>query len=149
MRRPPRSRHESLYSRAALRQSLLEGLSALACVLLVYLVTRSFGYDDDQVRTLTFTTLVLGNLALILSNRSHSRGLAATIRTRNPALWWVVGGTFVGLAGVLTVPFLKSAFKFSLPGGGALALCAALGVVLLLWLELQGRWARGASAKAA
>ena len=97
MRRPPRSRHESLYSRAALRQSLVDGLSVLVCVLLVYLVTRSFGYDDDQVRTLTFTILVLGNLALILSNRSRSRGLAATIRTRNPALWWVVGGTMIGL----------------------------------------------------
>ena len=71
MRRPPRSRHESLYSRAALRQNLVDGLSVLVCVLLVYLVTRSFGYDDDQVRALTFITLVLGNLALIFSNRSH------------------------------------------------------------------------------
>lgn len=139
MRRPPRSRHESLYSRAALQQSLVDGLSALACVLLVYLVMRSFGYDDDQVRALTFITLVLGNLALILSNRSHSRGLAATLKTRNPALWWVVGGTLIGLVGVLAVPFLRSAFKFSLPPAGAVMLCAALGGVLLLWLELHKR----------
>ena len=139
MRRPPRSRHESLYSRVALQQSLVGGLSVLACVLLVYVATRTFGYDDDQVRTLTFIILVLGNLALILSNRSHSRGLAATMRTRNPALWWVVGGTLIGLVGVLAVPFLRSAFKFSLPGGGAVALCAAIGGVLLLWLEMQKR----------
>jgi P-type Ca2+ transporter type 2C len=139
MRRPPRSHHESLFSRAALQQSLVGGLSVLACVLLVYLATRTFGYDDDQVRTLTFITLVLGNLALILSNRSHSRGLAATMRTPNPALWWVVGGTLIGLVGVLAVPFLRSAFKFSLPGGGAVALCAAIGGVLLFWLEIQKR----------
>jgi P-type Ca2+ transporter type 2C len=137
MRRPPRSRDESLYSRAALQQSLADGLSALACVLLVYLVARSFGYDDDQVRALTFITLVLGNLTLILSNRSHSRSLAATLKTRNPALWWVVGGTLLGLVGVLAVPFLRSAFRFSLPPAGAVVLCIALGGVLLLWLELH------------
>lgn len=139
MRRPPRSRHESLYSRAALQQSLVGGLIVLACVLLVYLAARTFGYADDQVRTLTFITLVLGNLALILSNRSHSRGLAATMRTRNPALWWVVGGTLIGLGGVLAVPFLRSAFKFALPGAGAVALCVAIGGVLLFWLEMQKR----------
>jgi len=147
MRRPPRSRHESLYSRAALRMSLADGLSALACVLLVYFGARALGYDDDEVRTLTFITVVLGNLALILSNRSRSRALGATLRTRNPPLWWVVGGTLIGLVAVFAVPFLKSAFKFSLPGGGAVALCVAIGGGLLLWLELQKRWIRGTRAR--
>jgi Ca2+-transporting ATPase len=142
MRRPPRSRNESLYSRDALLQSTLDGLSVLAFVLLVYLVAREIGYDQGQVRTLTFTTLVLGNLSLILSSRSRSRSLAATVATPNAALWWVVGGTLIGLIVVFGLPFLREVFKFSLPSAGALAMCVVMGVVLLLWLELLKRWSR-------
>jgi Ca2+-transporting ATPase len=139
MRRPPRSRDESLYSRRALLRSLSEGLSVLGCVLLVYTLARSGGYNDDQVRTLTFVTLVLGNLALILSNRSRSRTLAATMTTPNPALWWVVSGALLALLAVLGVPVLASAFRFALPDVAALALCGVAGAALLLWLELLKR----------
>jgi Ca2+-transporting ATPase len=113
----------------------------------VYLGARALGYADDEVRTLTFIAVVLGNLALILANRSRSRALVATLRTRNLPLWWVVGGTLIGLVGVLAVPFLRSVFRFSLPGSGAVALCVAIGGGLLLWLELQKRWTREAAAR--
>ena len=144
MHRPPRSRHESLYDRAALLRSLIDGSSALACVLLVYFAARAAGYDDGQVRALAFGSLVLGNLALILSNRSPSRTLTATLRTPNAALWWVVGGTLAGLLVVLNVPFLLQAFRFSLPGTVALAFCGLAGCGLLLWLEGLKRWSRAA-----
>lgn len=142
MRRPPRSRHESIYSRAALLQSLYEGLSVLGCTLLVYFAARGLGYDDDQMRTLTFVTLVLGNLALILSNRSRSRGLVAAMASPNAALWWVVGGTLIGLLLVLRLPFLRTVFKFAIPHPAALTLCLALGLALLLFLGLLKQLSR-------
>lgn len=148
MRRPPRRRDESLYSRATLRSSLAAGVGAFASALFVYAIARNVGYDADQMRTLTFITLVLGSLALILANRSHSRRLGAPAGTRNPALWWVAGGTLIGLLAALAVPFLRSAFRFSMPGADAVALCAASSAALLLWLELRKKSTREPGAPA-
>jgi len=38
---------------------------------------------------LTFMTVVPGDLALVFINRSWSRTVLATLRTSNPALWWL------------------------------------------------------------
>ena len=38
-----------------------------------------------------FTTLVIANLSLILTNRSWSRGLGSILRTPNAAMWWIDG----------------------------------------------------------
>ena len=45
-----------------------------------------------EARTLTFTTLIVANLGLILTNRSWSRTILATFRSPNAALGWVMGG---------------------------------------------------------
>ena len=52
--------------------SLLQGFVVLAVVLLIYLNAVSRGFGEAEVRTLTFTTIVIANLCLILTNRSWS-----------------------------------------------------------------------------
>ena len=48
---------------------------------------------------MTFTTLIVANLGLILVNRSWTRTILGTLRAPNAALWWVLGGaTLVVLA---------------------------------------------------
>ena len=62
---------------------------------------------------MAFTTLVIANLGLILTNLSSSRGILAIFRTRNVALMWVLGGTLICLALALYTPFLQKLLKFS------------------------------------
>ncbi len=57
--------------------------------------------------------LVLADLGLILSGRSGSRSALHGLRSRNPALWAVVGGAVVLLALVLAIPGLRDLFRFS------------------------------------
>ena len=72
----------------------------------VYLWSIMSGRPDDVVRALTFATLVVGNLALILVNRSWRLSIVETFRERrNPALVWVVALALGALAMLLTVPF--------------------------------------------
>ena len=52
---------------------------------------------------MSFASLVIANLGLILTNRSWTRSILATLRTPNAALWWVVGGALAFLA--LTIWF--------------------------------------------
>ena len=84
---------------------------------------------------MAFTTLVVTNLGLILANRSHSRPILDTLRTRNAALWWVVGGTILLLILVLSVPVVRDLFAFSLPSPLELLWCLAAGIASLLWFE--------------
>ena len=89
----------------------------------------------EQARALTFTALIVANLALILTNRSWSRGSSATLRTPNTALWWVLGGAVVFLGLVLYVPALRQLFRFGVLHAVDLAICLAAGVVSVAWFE--------------
>jgi Ca2+-transporting ATPase len=110
MKRPPRRPDAPLFSLRTLLLSLLQGVVLFVAVAAVYAIALYQGRGEDEVRALTFTTLVIGNLGLILANRSGSGSLLASLRTPNPALWWVMGGTLGLLACVLYVPGLRELF---------------------------------------
>jgi Ca2+-transporting ATPase len=135
MRRPPRGPGEPLFSVPLLGLSVLQGLSVLVIVLAVFLLARSWGHDELDSRALAFTTLIVANLGLILANRSWTRTILATLRTPNPALWWVVGGAVAFLGLVLYVPFLTALFKFDRLHADDLLVCLASGVASVLWFE--------------
>lgn len=136
MSRPPRNPKEPLFNRSVLLLSLLQGLSVLAIVLAVYLVALHRGKGEEDARTLTFTSLIIANLGLILTNRSWSRTALATLRKPNTALWWVIGGamSFMGL--VLYVPSLRGLFHFSTLHPMDLVFCLAAGTAGILWFEI-------------
>jgi P-type Ca2+ transporter type 2C len=60
----------------------------------------------------------------------------ATARSRNPALWWVVGGALIFLGLVLYVPFLRELFLFAKLDWDDIALCLAAGSASVLWFEV-------------
>jgi len=138
--RPPRDRSEPLFGARGLLLSLLQGLVVWLAVVAVYLVGQAAGEGERAVRALAFVTLVLGNLALILANRSRLRGLLATLRDPNPALWAVVVGASLFLALVVAVPGLRDLFYFDLPAGEVLAMSVAAGLVLPFVIGGMTRW---------
>jgi P-type Ca2+ transporter type 2C len=84
-----------------------------AAVVGVYLWVVLCGRPDDVVRSVTFAALVVGNLALILVNRSWRLPVWRTFRERrNPTVMWIVGGAALILVLVLTIPWLRHAFHF-------------------------------------
>jgi len=71
----------------------LPGFSAFLATLAVYLWAVLGGEPDDVVRSVTFATLVVGNVSLILVNRSWRLTVWRTFRERRyPALKWILGG---------------------------------------------------------
>jgi len=135
MKRPPRNPKEPLFSRKTLAVSILQGVSVLLIVLAVYAIALYRGQGESDARALTFTTLIIANLGLILTNRSWSRTILSTLRSPNTALWWVLGGAAVFLGLVLYVPFLRSLFRFSTLHPFDLVLCLASGIASILWFE--------------
>ena len=135
MWRPPRAATEHLFNKQMVRMSLLQGFGILVILLAIFAVSLHRGQSEQDARALTFTSLVMANLALIAANRSSSRPILATLLTPNPALRWVAGSALVFLALVLYVPFLRELFRFSTLHPSDIALCLAGGAVSLAWFE--------------
>jgi len=135
MQRHPRRAGEPLLSRRHLTFSFFQGLSVLAAVIAVFAVALYRGEPATNARALTFSTLVIANLMLILANRSWTRVIISTLRAPNPALWWVVGGAFLVLALSIYVPLLRSLFRFSVLHLTDIGICLAAGGASLLWFE--------------
>ncbi len=113
MRRTPRRLSEPLFGRQMILTGLIQGLGILTIVMGVYVLILSQGSGELEARMISFSTLVLADLGLIFSNRSRTRSILATLRTPNPALWWITGFTLVFLALAVLVPFLRELFSFA------------------------------------
>jgi Ca2+-transporting ATPase len=137
MNRPPRDRDEPLLSRRRLLLSLTQGLGVLVAVLAVFVISRRSGADENTARTLTFATLIVANIGLIMVNRSWNRSLLATLRTYNSAVWWVVGGALAFLGLVVYTPGLQDVFHFSALSPVDLVIALAAGISSILWFELM------------
>ena len=135
MRRPPRNSQEPLFARKTVAMAVTQGLSVLAvCLGIVFLASPSHG--PDAARALSFATLVVAFLTIILVNRSWTRTALSMLRAPNPALWWVVGGAGLCLAAILSVPPLQRLFSFAPLHADDLALSLAAGVGCLIWFDL-------------
>ena len=134
MNRPPRSSSEALFNRETIGMSILQGIIVLLVVLLVYLLSLN-AQGDASARTLSYTTLIFANLALILTNRSWSRTIIQTLRSPNKALWWVLGGAILFLAMILYFPPLQQLFQFCPLNLEQILLCMLAGFLSVIWFE--------------
>jgi Ca2+-transporting ATPase len=135
MNRPPRDPLETLFGKRILLLSLLQGVFVLLASLAILGYSLHQGASETEARALTFFTLVIGNLGLILVNRSWKHSILRTLNTPNPALWWVTGGAFSFLLLALNLPFLREVFHFAPVTPFQLFLSFAAGVASVLWFE--------------
>jgi len=140
MKRPPRHKEEGLFTKKTLVLSLLQGFVVFAVVLGVYVTALGRGFGDAEVRTLTFTTIVIANLCLILTNRSWSETLVTTLRTPNKAMVWVCSGTLICLALVLFIPALQNLFMFGIVPFVDILVCIVAGAGSVIWFECYKYW---------
>src|SRR5690606_16879555 len=126
MQRPPRSKTAPLFDRRMLVVALLQGASVLAVSLALYVLAG--GNGDAHARTLAFTSLMSGNLALIVTNRSWRVSLFSRER-HNRTATGVVLGAFAVLVAIVTIAPLRGFFAFAPLAGWELALALASGFI--------------------
>jgi P-type Ca2+ transporter type 2C len=141
MQAPPRGLGEPMFGRPVLAVAVLQGLSMLAAVLAVYLWAVLSDRPDDVVRSVTFVVLVLGNLALILVNRSWRLTVRQTLRQRhNPTLRWILPVAVALLTALVTVPALRRIFDFGPLAAMDWIIAIAASVAGVIWFELYKVW---------
>jgi P-type Ca2+ transporter type 2C len=145
MHRPPRRRDVKLFDVGTLGSGIAQGVGVLVGVAAVYGLALAAGAAEGQARAMAFTGIVIGNISLILGNRSRHASLWRILRTHNPALWIVITGALAGLAAVLTIPPVQHLFRFEALGAQNVAIGAAAtlpGLAVLAILEAL-KWFRG------
>ena len=135
MQRPPRDVTTPLFGGVTLVWALLQGLCALAVVLLATWWGASH-LSEGAARAFSFATIVAGNLALILANRARSGAFWQSLRVPNHTLWLVCSAALVLMGLALYLPGLSELFKFDWLPLPWLAGAMGLGLVLVLGVEL-------------
>jgi len=79
--------------------------------------------------------VVVCNLVLILSNRSATRSIWATLRIPNKILWVVVGLALALLLAALYTPWAVGVLRFAPLPLHELAAACALGLLSVVWFE--------------
>jgi len=136
MKRPPRDSKKGMFNRRTMGLGILQGLSVLIMVTLVFMLSYYGGRGEDEARALTYTTLILANLCLILTNLSWSKSMFSSARSKSKALWLVLGGALAFILLILYVPALRGIFKLAYLQPVDVALCLVAGIASVLWLEI-------------
>lgn len=142
MQRPPRPTSEALFGRRVFLISLWQGIFVLLASLAVLSYALLHGATDELARTMTFTTLVIGNLSLILVNRSWRHNVFKSVSRSNPALWWVIAGALGFLLLALNLPMLHEVFHFAPISSLQFLYCVLAGLVSVVWFELYKLWGK-------
>ncbi len=116
MQQKPRPFTNTFLSWKELQVSILQGIIITAGTLGIYQYAVSQAYDEEQTRTMVFTTLVVANIFLSLVNRSFYYSIFTTLRYKNYLLILIIFVTILMLALMLSIPGIISFFKFRKPG---------------------------------
>jgi len=136
MRKPPRSIHQKLFSLQTISMALLQGAGLTFIVVGLYLLLIHMNYSHAVATTLSFGSLVLGNISLIIVSRSKNDHLIKILQKTNPSQKWILGVGAVAFGFLVTIPFLRERFQFTEPSiEGALVIIAS-SIVGLIWYEL-------------
>ncbi len=137
MQRPPRPASKRLFDTGMVALGVVQGLSLLATSLAVFGITLSQGASDAEARTLTFATLMVGNLGLIATNRSWTHSIFKNLAVPNVPARLILLGAIAVLAATLYLPPVRDLFHFAPVRLGSLAAAVGGGAIACLaWLEL-------------
>ncbi len=136
MQRPPRPPSEPLFSWPLIFWSVLQGVLVFLLVGGIFVLASERAMPADELRALTFFSLVLSIVSLILVNRSFSTSLVTAIRRPNAMLAWILAAVAIILALSLLVPAIRSLFRFGPLHWDDLGLTLGAAAVVLVVLEL-------------
>lgn len=135
MKRPPRDSTKSFFGIKQIFISVIYGVLLLAVVMSVYFITLNEGHSDGEIRTIAFSTLIIGNLFLILTTLSKTRYAFNVILEKNISLIIILVSAIGLLFALIKLPFLQKLFSFENPGLSHFIISLLGSFVLMIMLE--------------
>lgn len=135
MNRKPRSTVEKFFGTSRLLSSLSKGVLMLIMIVSVYFITIQEGHTEKEMRAIVYTTLIIGNVFLILSSLSTTRSFIAILLEKNYNALFLITLAIAMLIIILNVPVVQNIFSLSNPGFIHFSLAIIAATILLFILE--------------
>lgn len=131
MNRPPRKLTAPIFNTRMVTASVLQGLFVASVVFGVYYLLLQFGWNEDKARGMTFLTLVIANVFLIVG-LSGRRAVADIIGHENKAMLMILLATIAAITLVFLIPVLRDLFHFAPLSMVELAIGALMGALTII-----------------
>ncbi len=138
MKRLPRGPGHSFLSHEVVFPAVVQGVGILVSLLVMYLLSLFGGRGEADARTLSFTSLVVSHLALMVINLTTTPRVALKNK-------WIVGilvGALIFLCLAIYQPALRGVFKFSTLHALDWVICLGVGGLGVIWLGALRRFAQ-------
>lgn len=135
MKRPPRDLTQKIFSLSNLSMAIIQGIGLMVIVMCLYVGLLHWEYSIEFATTISFGSLVLGNLFLIIVSRSQHMYIFDILKRPNSAQYWIIAITICSFLTFTLIPFLKERLRFSeltIDGGFIILFSGLLG---LIWYE--------------
>ena len=147
MARPPRKPDAPLFDTALLLHGLLQGGVVMLAALGIFQLGIHDEHGEQVARCMAFVTLVIGNLGLVLTNRSMTASAFRVLTRPNRALVFVALTTMTALILSISIPWLRGLFGFAPLGwprlaeaaGSALASIVINDLIGMVWRRVVGK----------
>jgi len=136
MSRPPRDPKKKFFGFQKIISSVARGSLLLAIVVGVYILSLKEGHTEGEIRAITFSSLIIGNIFLILTSLSKTKNFISVLSEGNKALLIIIAIASSMLFLTLYVPYLQGLFKFENPGLYHFLTSIAGASMMLLILEI-------------
>lgn len=137
MKKPPRQPMESLFSKARLIKSIIQGLVIFIFSFSIYFSMLNLSYPPEIARTADFSVLVLSNILLVIENSSEKENIVQAFKkiSHDPGIWAVNIITLVGLVLCIYSPLHKTLGFYPL-GLTSISLVIIFSILSVLWFEI-------------
>jgi Ca2+-transporting ATPase len=136
MKRSPRRPETPLFTWTLIGWGILQGVLAFAMVAVVFLLALRNGMPPDEARALTFFSLVVCIISLVLANRSFSASFSSAFFRPNRALAFILFAVATILTATLLWSPASALFRFGPLHLDDLMVTIGAGFFLMALLEL-------------
>lgn len=136
MKRPPRDPNMAFFGFKQIFKSSLVGLILLTMVLAVYFFSMQEGHTEGEIRAIAFTSLIIGNIFLILTTLSKTRNVINVLFENNISLKIILFVASTMMLLLISAPYLRNLFSFEYPGFKHFYLAIGGGFSLLFLMEM-------------
>lgn len=136
MNRPPRDPNAQSFGWRKILESSLYGFLLLGIVVAIYFISIGEGHTEGEIRAIAFSSLIIGNIFLILTTLSKTRNAITVLLERNIALLIIVLTACILMVLLIAVPHLNHIFGFDYPGFSHFGISIIGSLILLVTLEI-------------
>ena len=135
MQRPPRPPNASLFPKNLILWSLLQGISVLLAIIVIYAIGFYQDKSEAEIRTLSFFSLIAMIIVLVFINRNFSASIKTALLRKNRIFQYVLISILGVSVLILYWPLSRELFQFTPLNISDLAIMIAAAFIQLASLE--------------